>query len=195
MTARRPLPSVDLGPERLGPQRVGSDTMSKGSRPPADPMGASSTRPASTVRYEGTTTIDRPIDEVFARLANLNAYGTWMHRTGLFRRTGQTSDGPLGAGTAYFDATRMGTFRGEVTDYQPPSRIGFRETLRLFGSELMEARPEFSLEAKGDRTIVHHVAEGDLFGVMRLMKPVAALMARMERSRTIASLKRSLDSK
>jgi uncharacterized protein YndB with AHSA1/START domain len=168
--------------------------MSKGSRPPADPMGASSTRPASTVRYEGTTTIDRPIGEVFARLANLNAYGTWMHRTGLFRRTGQTSDGPLGAGTAYFDATRMGTFRGEVTDYQPPSRIGFRETLRLFGSELMEARPEFSLEAKGDRTIVHHVAEGDLFGVMRLMKPVAALMAKVERSRTIESLRRSLKS-
>jgi hypothetical protein len=59
----------------------------------------------------------------------------------------------------------------------------------------MQARPEFRLEADGDRTIVHHVAEGDLFGVMRLMKPVAALMARMERSRTIASLRRSLESK
>jgi uncharacterized protein YndB with AHSA1/START domain len=195
MTARPPLPNVDLRAERPGSRRVGSDMMSKGTRPPDNSTGASSIRPASTVRYEATTTIDRPIGEVFARLANLNAYGTWMHRTGLFRRTGQTSDGPLGAGTVYFDATRMGTFRGEVTDYQPPSRIGFRETLRWFGSELMEARPEFSLEAQGDRTIVHHVAEGDLFGVMRLMKPVAALMARVERSRTVESLRRSLKSK
>ena len=149
---------------------------------------------SSTVRYESRTTIDRPIGDVFARLADLGEYGTWMHRTGLFRRCGQTSDGPLGEGTAYFDASRMGTFQGEVTDFQPPSRIGFRETLRWFGSELMEARPEYVLEADRERTIVHHVAEGELFGLMRLMKPVAALMAKSERARTVESLRRSLES-
>ena len=147
----------------------------------------------TTVRYETRMTIDRPVGDVFARLADLDGYGTWMHRTGLFRRAGQTSDGPLGPGTAYFDATRMGTFRGQITDYQPPSRIAFRETLRWFDSDLMEARPEFLLQADGDRTIVHHVAEGDLFGLMRLMKPVAALLARRERTRTLQSLKRSLE--
>ena len=130
---------------------------------------------------------------MFARLADLPGYRTWMHRTGLFRRCGQTSDGPLGEGTPYFDASRMGTFRGEVTDFQPPSRIGFRETLRWFGSDLMEARPEYFLEADREGTIVHHVAEGELFGWMRLMKPVAALLARSERARTVESLRRSLE--
>ena len=57
-------------------------------------------------------------------------------------------------------------------------RIVSRETLRWFGSDLMEARPEYILEADRDKTIVHHVAEGELFGMMRLMKPVAALLAR-----------------
>jgi uncharacterized protein YndB with AHSA1/START domain len=151
------------------------------------------TRKATTIRYETRTTIDRPISEVFARLADMDGYRRWMHHTGLFRRAGQTSGGPLGLGSAYFDATRMGTFRGEVTDYEPPSRIGFRETLRWFGSDLMEARPQFFLEEAGDTTMLHHVAEGDLFGMMRLMKPVAALMARSERSRTVASLRRSLE--
>jgi hypothetical protein len=127
-------------------------------------------------------------------LANLDGYRTWMRRTGLFRRSGQTSDGPLGLGTAYFDATRMGTFLGEVIAYEPPTRIGFRETLHWFGSDLMEARPEYILEADGDKTIVHHVAEGELFGVMQLMKPVAALLARSERARTVESLRRSLES-
>ena len=149
---------------------------------------------STTVRYESRTTIDRPIGDVFARLADLDGYGTWMHRTGLFRRCGQTSDGPLGPGTAYFDASRMGTFRGEVADYEPPSRIGFRETLRWFGSDLMEARPEYFLEAAEEGTIVHHVAEGEIFGLMRLMKPVAALVAKSERSRTVESLRRSLES-
>jgi uncharacterized protein YndB with AHSA1/START domain len=135
-----------------------------------------------------------PIGDVFARLADLDGYGTWMHRTGLFRRAGQTSDGPLGPGTAYFDATRMGTYRGEVTDFERPSRIGFRETLQWFGSTVAEARPEYFLEADQERTIVHHVAEGELFGWMRLLKPAAALLARSERARTLKSLRCSLES-
>jgi uncharacterized protein YndB with AHSA1/START domain len=148
---------------------------------------------STTVRYETRTTIDRPISDVFARLADLDGYRTWMRRTGLFRRSRQTSEGPLGLGTAYSDATRMGTFRGEVTDYEPPVRLGFRETLHWFGSDLMEARPEYTLEADADKTIVHHVAEGELFGMMRLVKPVAALLARGERTRTLESLRRSLE--
>ena len=147
----------------------------------------------STIRYESRTTIDRTIDEVFERLADLSAYRSWMHRTGLFRRSGQISDGPMEKGTTYFDATRMGTYRGEVTEFERPSRIGFRESLRWLGSP-MEARPEYLLEAVEERTIVHHVAEGELFGWTRLMKPVAALMARSERSRTLKSLRRSLES-
>jgi hypothetical protein len=75
-----------------------------------------------------------------------------------------------------------------------PSRIGFRETLRWFGSDLMEARPEYLLEANRNRTIVHHIAEGELFGLMRWIKPVATLLARSERTRTVKSLKRSLES-
>jgi uncharacterized protein YndB with AHSA1/START domain len=157
-------------------------------------VAAESGEAATTVRYEARTTIDRPIGDVFARLADLDGYGTWMHRTGLFRRSGQTSDGPLGPGTAYFDATRMGTYRGEVTDFERPSRIGFRETLRWFGSTVTEARPEYFLEADQERTIVHHVAEGELFGWMRWMKPAAALLARSERARTLKSLRRSLES-
>src|SRR4051794_20697139 len=151
-------------------------------------------RSTTTIRYETHTTIDRPISEVFERLADVDGYRTWMRRTGLFRRSGQTSDGPVTRGTAYFDATRMGTFHGEVTDFEPPARLGFRETLRWFGSDLMEARPQYILEADGDKTVVHHVAEGELFGVMRLMKPAAALMARSERARTVKALRRSLES-
>ena len=150
---------------------------------------------STTVRYEAQTTIDRPIGEVFARLADLDGYGMWMHRTGMFRRAGKTSHGPLGPATEYVDATRMGTFRGQITDYQEPSQIAFRETLRWFGADLMEARPRYRLEADRDSTIVHHVAEGELFGLMRLMKPLAALLARSERSRTIKSLRRSLESR
>ena len=56
----------------------------------------------------------------------------------------------------------------------------------------MEARPEYILEADGDNTVLHHVAEGELFGMMRLMKPVAGMLAKSERTRTVELLRRSL---
>ena len=60
---------------------------------PNAPGGETMTKRASTtVRYETRTTIDRPISDVFTRLADLDGYRTWMRRTGLFRRSGQTSD-------------------------------------------------------------------------------------------------------
>jgi hypothetical protein len=58
----------------------------------------------------------------------------------------------------------------------------------------MEARPAYRLEADGDKTIVQHIAEGELFGLMRLIRPVATLLARSERTRTLESLRRSLES-
>lgn len=148
----------------------------------------------STVRFESHTVIRRPIGVVFERLADVPGYGRWMHRTGLFRRCGLLSDGPVRQGATYDDATRMGTFGGEVTEFVPPSRLAFSETLRRFGSPVMQARPEYSLEADGDTTVVHHVAVGELYGWMRIMKPAAALMAKSERTRTLSSLRRSLES-
>ena len=149
---------------------------------------------SSTIRFESRTVIRRPVEVVFERLADVPDYGRWMHRTGLFRRCGLTSASPVRQGTTYFDATRVGTFEGDVTEFLPPSRIAFRETLRWFGSGMTQARPEYFLEGDEDATVVHHVAVGELFGWMRVMKPAAALMAKVERTRTLSSLKRSLES-
>lgn len=149
---------------------------------------------SSTIRFESTTVVRRPVDVVFERLADVPGYRRWMHRTGLFRRSGLTSEAPVRQGTTYVDATWMGTFEGEVTEFAPPSRLAFRETLHWFGSGRTQARPEYLLEADGDATVVHHIAVGELFGWMRVMKPAAALMAKVERTRTLNSLKRSLES-
>ena len=82
---------------------------------------------SSTVRFESRIMVNRPASVVFERLADLPAYRSWMHRTGLFRRCGLTAgDGPVGQGTAYFDATRMGTFKGEVARIRALVAVGVR---------------------------------------------------------------------
>ena len=148
---------------------------------------------ASVVRFESRTVIRRPASEVFERLADLLGYRQWMHRDGLFGGTELTSLPPIRAGTTYVDRTRMGRFVGEVTEHVPATRIAFSETLSWFGRPLTQARPSYVLEADGDSTVVHHVAEGELYGPLRLLTPAAAWMATRERTHTLASLKRSLE--
>ena len=149
---------------------------------------------SSVVRFEARMVIHHPADVVFDRLADLPDYRRWMHRTGLFRRCGLTSEAPVRQGTTYSDATWMGTYQGEVTEFVRPSRIAFSEGLHWFGSGTAQARAEYTLEGDDNETVVHHVAVGELHGWMRVMKPAAALMAKSERSRTLSSLRRSLES-
>ena len=75
-----------------------------------------------TVRFESEVVIQRPVREVFERLADLPGYRGWMHRTWMFRRCSTTSDTPVDKGNTYVDATRMGRFEGEVTAYDAPTR-------------------------------------------------------------------------
>src|SRR5687768_1629801 len=117
-----------------------------------------------------------------------------MPRTGLFGSCRQTSDGPVEKGATYVDSSRMGRFPGEVTEFERPSHVAFSETFRMFGRDMMQARPAYRLESSSSGTVVHHVADGELFGITRIMKPAAVWMSKSERSRVLASLKRSIES-
>jgi len=81
------------------------------------------------VRVELDAVIARPIDDVFGRLIDLPDYSRWMPRFGVFIRSGQTSEGPIGVGTTYYDRGWMGTFLGEIMEFQAPSRVVFKEKL------------------------------------------------------------------
>jgi uncharacterized protein YndB with AHSA1/START domain len=145
------------------------------------------------IRFELDTLIARPIEDVFAQLIDLPGYRRWMPRLDLFIRSDQTSEGPMAAGTTYYDKTWMGTYRGEVVELCTPTTIAFRETLRWWGIRVAEARPAYQLLSTEAGTEVHHVAEGEFFGILRLMGPVGAWIARGERKRTLRALRQALE--
>jgi len=145
------------------------------------------------VRVELDAVIARPIDDVFGRLIDLPEYSRWMPRLGVFIRSGQTSEGPIGVGTTYYDRGWMGTFLGEIMEFQAPSRVVFKEKLQWLGVTVMEARPEYNLVSTQTGTRVHHTAEGRLFGIFNVMTPLVAWMARAERRRTVRALRDSLE--
>lgn len=141
------------------------------------------------------TCIDRPIDEVFAKLVDIQSYPEWMPQNGLFVSCRQLSDGPVGRGTRYSDETRLGTVLGDVCEFEPPRAVTFHYTATLFGRTAMEGWPGYVLESLDETaTKVYHVARGRLFGPFKLLRPLVQRLAENERRRTVDALKQSLES-
>jgi uncharacterized protein YndB with AHSA1/START domain len=147
------------------------------------------------IRVELTTVIARPIDDVFAQLTDISAYSQWMPKLDVFITSSQTSEGPVGVGTTYYDKGWMGTFVGEIEEFDAPTSVAFKEKLRWLGAAVMEARAKYELVATPAGTEVHHTADGRLFGIFNIMQPLVAWMARGERWRTLHALKDSLGRK
>ena len=88
----------------------------------------------------------------------------------------------------------MGSFHGEVSEFERPSSVVYKETLRWFGTPVVVGRIEYKFSPDPRGTAVHHVAESELHGIFRLMRPMVAVIGRGERRRTVTALKRSLES-
>ncbi len=147
----------------------------------------------SGVRVEIDEVIARPMEQVFERATDLSRYADWMPHTGVFRKCSQVSEGPVRLGTTYIDQGWMGSFRGEVSEFDRPSRVVYKETLRWFGAPVVVARIEYAFSRDPRGTAVHHVGESELHGIFRLMRPMVAVIGRGERHRTVAAMKRSLE--
>lgn len=143
------------------------------------------------IKVEVQTRIDRPIEEVFDRLANLASYSEWMPESSLLIESNKTSDGDIGMGTTFSDKVKFGKAVGEITQFQRPKKLAFRQILLVMGMEVMESRPAYNLETQNGTTVVQHHAEGDLFGGFKLFEPWVAKLAESERKRTVYALKES----
>ncbi len=72
------------------------------------------------------SSIARPPEEVYARIADLDGWPTWLIASGIVR-VERASSGPAVAGERLLveqrAAGRAGTFEAEVTAAEPPSRV------------------------------------------------------------------------
>jgi carbon monoxide dehydrogenase subunit G len=82
-------------------------------------------------RFEGTADIDRPIQEVFAFLADGENDPKFSPRV---TEIAKTTDGPPGVGTIYLSTVKdagMKTSREfKLTEFHPPTRIRWAEVSR-----------------------------------------------------------------
>jgi carbon monoxide dehydrogenase subunit G len=116
-------------------------------------------------QFSGSTVIDRPIDQVFAFLADGTNDPKFSPRVQEIRKT---SDGPVGVGTTFEstvkDAGMTTSRKFELTEVQAPTKIRWAERSK----NLVTATDGgYDLEAVSDaqtKVTVHNILEGHGFG-------------------------------
>jgi uncharacterized protein YndB with AHSA1/START domain len=126
--------------------------------------------------FEVTTVIDRPIDEVFAFLADGENDPKFSPRV---TEIAKTTDGPPGVGTVYASTVKDAGMKTQrefrITEFEPPTRIRWTEQSKNLVT-VPEGGYDLTSEGAGTRVTLHNVFEGH--GVGKLFAPLALRAAR-----------------
>ncbi|GAA2117176.1 SRPBCC family protein [Nocardioides bigeumensis] len=148
------------------------------------------------IEFELQRTIRAPIEEVFARLIDIEGYNDWMAGSGsMLNSTRQTSPGEPTVGTTFVDETSQGEMPGEIAELERPHTIVFHWWEESKPGKLkFEGWPSYHLEPSGDaETLVRHGGKLMPYGVWRLARPILRRLALKERTTTLDALKASFE--
>ncbi len=138
-----------------------------------------------------TIDIAKPVEQVFALIADLPNYSRWLPPSGLYGATTQVSDTPVTLGTTYVDG-KQAKLHGRVTEFRPPVALAFHQEARLLFSRLsIDIR--YRLEPLGAHTRVYRTTTPRLSGVLALLQPMIVRPIRDENLRTLAMMKQYLE--
>jgi uncharacterized protein YndB with AHSA1/START domain len=138
--------------------------------------------------FDNTVMIRRPIEDVFAFLADFENVPKWNYA---ILETHKVSDGPVGVGTVYQQVRSVPSRseeRFEVTAYNPPRQLEVQGQLGPFPSRL-----SYALDAVPDGTRVSNSVELELRGPGRLLGRVAVPRVRDAVAANLQKLKELLE--
>lgn len=136
------------------------------------------------LKVEATTVIDRPIEDVFEVLSNVENNPKW---SSAFLEVTKTSDGPIGVGTTW---RGVGKFLGKRTEVEieeveyEPNRKVTQKSVSPF-----PANQQMSFESEGGGTRVNLIFEADPGGYFKLAEPLLVGMGKRNIEGELANLK------
>src|SRR3954468_6160182 len=141
--------------------------------------------------FSATTTINRPIDDVFAFLANGENDKKFSPRVQEIRKT---TDGPPGVGTVYASTVKdagMTTQREfKLTEFDAPTKIRWTELSKNLVT-VPEGGYDLTAVDAGTQITVFNAFKGHGFGA--LLAPLAARSARKGADAFAASIKDAIE--
>jgi uncharacterized protein YndB with AHSA1/START domain len=149
-----------------------------------------------SIEFEVERVVNAPIDQVFARLVDIEGHNVWMPEKGSMRKQSrQTSPGEPTVGTTYVDETSQGPLPGEIAELEAPHKLVYHWWAKSKAGKLKyEGWPAYHLQPDGeDRTHVRHHAKLTMYGIYGLGAPISRRIAAKERTTTIDALKASFE--
>jgi len=149
-----------------------------------------------SIEFDLERVVQAPIDQVFARLVDIDGYNAWMPKEGtMLKHTKQTSPGEPAVGTTFIDETSQGPLPGDIAELKAPRTVVFHwweESKR--GKRTFEGWPAYYLQPSGkNATLVRHHAKLTMYGINALGAPIFRRFAVKERTATIDALKASFE--
>lgn len=144
-------------------------------------------------RFGATIVIDRPIDEVFAFLADGENDKRFSSRIVEIKKT---TDGPPGMGTVYASTAKDGPMTAkhefELTVFEPPSKLRWKELTKTTPVSVPEGGYDLEPAGEGTRLTFFNVLEGR--GLMgKIFEPIALRSARKAADPFVASIKKVIE--
>src|SRR5690242_14121983 len=144
-----------------------------------------------------TIDINGSRETIFDLIADLAHYDRWLPGSKVFGGMAQVSSASPGVGTTYAD----GPMRGSITEFNPPERITFEQSMPLKALLLtgkLNVRVCYTLEATGsDGQAAHVIREVtfNLHGILKAARPLVAGTIRRESGRLLEMMKRYVESR
>ena len=142
-------------------------------------------------RFEATTVIDRPIEEVFAFLADGENDPKFSSRV---QKMAKKSDGPPGVGTVWASTVKDGPMTTQrefkYTEFEAPTKIRWAEQSK---NAVTGKEGGYDLVAEGDKTRLtfYNVLEGH--GIGKVIVLIALREARKGADDFAAAIKRAVE--
>jgi hypothetical protein len=141
------------------------------------------------IQHEVTIHLNRPVEHVFAFLADTGKVATWQSN---LIKMEQLTEGPLRAGSRFREVRRLGRRQSEIlaeiTAFEPNKRF---ETKTLSKPQVTVS---YSFEAEDGGTRLKHKIVMLTNGLMRLLEPLIANAIKKESESDFETLKRILES-
>ena len=136
-------------------------------------------------KFETSTVINRPLEEVFALLSNAENDPKWQSVT---IEAKKTSDGPIGVGTTWRTVSRFLGRRieseSEITEYELNRKFAFKTKS---GPIPFEGRMTFERVEGGTR--INLKGEAEIGGFFKLAEPLVVSIGKRQLEADLANLK------
>lgn len=140
--------------------------------------------------------VNRPVEAVFQLIADLPHYGQWLPSAGAFSAVSTVSDNPIKLGTTYVDNGTSTVMQGQITVFEPPNRITFRQNARfqrfIFSGGL-HVQIQYTLAATNSGTQVKRDTTVEVLRILKLLQPVVLRTIRKENERILQKMKAYLE--